>query len=154
MNKWILEYLWLYPDRKRVTIEAPGWDDVKTAIDQMDGFHLDNVYLISQTGDFLGVFGGHLIDEEDEWEEYKGKRLYSLSQFLDHGNGGQMILRNREVWKASEEEYWDELIQLSVEGQGTDVETRYVVEYDAVIKAFQYYYETGELTKDQIWEVL
>lgn len=139
MIQWKMECIWSVPERKVETLINPSWEEIQSILIQIDGYHLDNVWLL---GDFecFAVAGGN------EFEEWNGKRVYQVSYFDE--NQGQTLLVNPTV-SQKEEEY----LQISVEGVGTDCERKYLVEYDAMIKAFQHFYETGKLTEDQEWEV-
>ncbi|MBA4494012.1 hypothetical protein ACFO25_11335 [Paenactinomyces guangxiensis] len=132
MNLWQLRIL--TPGEIEV-ITSPSWDHIKLVLDQVDGFALDNVSLLSEEAGDLMVAGG---------DEYNGVKLYYVSYYLD---GYSEDLVNPSVSKEDEKH-----ITITVQEVGTDIPRRYLVEYRDMIKAFKYFFETGELTKDQEWE--
>ncbi|SFJ16163.1 Imm1 family immunity protein [Thermoflavimicrobium dichotomicum] len=133
MRKWKLHIL---KPRKKEVISNPSWDQIKSVLDQVDGYdHLDNVFLeCEEAGDLL-VAGGN---------EENGIRLYHVSYFYD---GSLVNLVNPSVPRENEE-----YITITVERVGTDIPKQYLVEYSDMIKAFKHFFETGELTEDQKWE--
>jgi hypothetical protein len=132
MNQWKLRIL--KPGEKEV-ISNPSWDQIKSVLDHVDGYNLDNVSLLSDEAGDLMVAGG---------DEYNGMRLYYVSYYYD---GYSEDLVNPSVSKKDEVH-----INITVQKVGTDILKRYLVEYKDMIKAFKHFFETGELTKDQEWE--
>ncbi|MBH8599698.1 MULTISPECIES: hypothetical protein [unclassified Thermoactinomyces] len=132
MSEW--KFRILRPGEKKV-ITNPSWDQIKSTLDQIDGYQLDNVSLLSEEFGDLMVAGG---------DEINGIRLYYVSYFYDGYNAD---LVNPSVSKENEEH-----INITVQKVGTDIPKQYLVEYVDMIKAFKHFFETGELTEDQEWE--
>ncbi|MBH8599598.1 hypothetical protein [Thermoactinomyces sp. CICC 10523] len=134
MSKWRLEIL--KHEGKEVVLN-PTWDQIKSALNQMDGYDtLDNILLVSSKNGHFTITGGNRI---------KGKKLYHV--FSMDCEGADANLVNPLVSK-SDEEY----LQITVQRVGFELPKKYLVEYHDMIKAVKHFFETGELTKDQEWE--
>lgn len=132
MNRW--KFCILKPGEKEV-ISNPSWDQVHSILDQLDGYNLDHVSLLSDQAGDLMIAGG---------DEYNGVRLYYLS-YYDDGYSEELV-------NSSVSEMDEEYINITVQKVGTDILKRYLVEYKDMIKAVKHFFETGEFTEDQVWE--
>lgn len=134
MSEWRLEVL--KHEGKEVILNL-SWDQIKSALNQMDGYDtLDNILLESKNGGHFIITGGNQI---------RGKRLYHVYSFDSEGADANLV--NPSASK-SKEEY----LKITIERVGFELPKKYLVEYHDMIKAVKHFFETGKLTEDQEWE--
>lgn len=114
----------------------PTWDRVYEVIEQMDGEKITNFTLDPLNGEGASLLcgGGDLID---------GERRYKVEYFNEEDGSGYCLI--------NPEEPEDKAYELTI--QVPDVQlAKYCVKQEDVIKAFEYFYKTGERNPQLHWE--
>ncbi|MBH8609416.1 hypothetical protein [Thermoactinomyces sp. CICC 10521] len=121
---------------KTQVIKNPTWEQIFSILSSLDGKKVSQASLKLENVGFMTVAGGEFIEE-------KGQRLYIVEFFDGQGEFNTLVNPDGDP---------DEYIFLATGQVATDIADIHLVGFQKVVKAFEHFYQTGELSNELDWE--
>lgn len=125
---------WEHNKKAGTIVSNPTWDDVESAIRNLDGKSKNTVYLTPDSSDpetFLGIGGG--------------PKKFILTGAVQNETYPTLINSSADMQAAE--------IELVVGGQAANFPANWIHELDTTLKAAKYFWQTSEFAgEDLIWE--